>query len=61
MFIHVLAPELTDTEIDARWQEVLDDSIHSAEWSVGILVLSSGVNRSGRLGSMRWMTMQKES
>ena len=36
MIMHVFAPDLTDEQIDIRWQDTIDDLTHTVEWDDGI-------------------------
>ena len=35
LLMHVSVPNITEDEIESRWQDVLNDSIHTVKWDDG--------------------------
>jgi len=56
----ILNPELNAEDVEARWQEVLDDLIHSPKWDDGVSFESGHDSDAGGPGSYNYIKLSKK-
>lgn len=59
MVLPILNPELDESTVETRWQEVLDDLTHSPKWDDGISIATGPSSDAGGIGSFEYIKITK--